>query len=106
MKTILLFGAGRSSTSLIKYLLERTEQDQIKLHIADQSIESIQQKIYQQKISQHTNDLATALDIKDEAARIQFIREADVVISMIPAFLHPIIPADCLKLEKHLVTAS
>lgn len=101
MKTILLFGAGRSSTSLIKYLLERTEQDQFKLHIADQSIESIQQKI-----SQHTNALATALDIKDEAARTQLIREADVVISMMPAFLHPLIAADCLKLEKHLVTAS
>ena len=40
MKNILLFGAGRSSTSLIKYLLDRTESHQFKLYIADQSIQS------------------------------------------------------------------
>src|SRR5690606_21357382 len=101
MKNILLFGSGRSTSSLIKYLLDRTEKNHFKLHIADQSIESIQQKI-----ELNPNAFATALDIHNDHHRKELIKNADVVISMLPAFLHPIIAADCLELNKHLVTAS
>ena len=101
MKNILLFGSGRSTSSLIKYLLDRTEKNQFKLHIADQSIESIQQKI-----EHNHNAFATALDIHNNEQRKELVKNADVVISMLPAFLHPIIAADCLELNKHLVTAS
>jgi len=101
MKNILLFGSGRSTSSLIKYLLERTETHQFKLHIADQSITSIQEKI-----ADNPNAFAIALDIHNDAERTKLIEKSDVVISMMPAFLHPIIAADCLKFSKHLVTAS
>ena len=101
MKTILLFGSGRSATSLIKYLIDRTEELQYTLLIADQSIDSIQQKI-----ANNPNTKAFALDIHNEEERANLIQQADVVISMMPAFLHPIIAKDCLKYEKHLVTAS
>ena len=101
MKTILLFGSGRSATSLIKYLIDRTEELQYALLIADQSIDSIQQKI-----ANNPNTKAFALDIHNEEERANLIQQADVVISMMPAFLHPIIAKDCLKYEKHLVTAS
>src|SRR5690606_14995369 len=101
MKNILLFGSGRSTSSLIKYLLDRTEKNQFKLHIANQSIESIQQKI-----EHNPNAFATSLDIHNSEQRKELIKNTDVVISMLPAFLHPIIATDCLKLGKHLVTAS
>jgi len=101
MKNILLFGSGRSTSSLIKYLLERTETHQFKLIIADQSITSIQEKV-----ANNSNAQAIALDIHDSEAREMLIQKADVVISMMPAFLHPIIANDCLKFSKHLVTAS
>lgn len=101
MKTILLFGSGRSATSLIKYLIDRTEELQYTLLIADQSIDSIQQKI-----ANNPNTKAFALDIHNEEERANLIQQADVVISMMPAFLHPIIAKDCLKYKKHLVTAS
>lgn len=101
MKNILLFGSGRSTSSLIKYLLERTGKYQFNLYIADQSIESIQQKA-----ENNPNVFAIALDIHNDEERRKLIENADVVISMMPAFLHPIIAHDCLMLEKHLVTAS
>ena len=101
MKNILLFGSGRSTSSLIKYLLDRTETHQFKLHIADQSITSIQEKV-----ANNENAHAIALDIHNKEAREALIQQADVVISMMPAFLHPIIANDCLTFGKHLVTAS
>ena len=101
MKNIVLFGSGRSASSLIKYLSDRTNENQFQLHIADQSIDAIQQKI-----EHHPNVFATALDIHNENQRQAFIEKADVVISMLPAFLHPLIAKDCLQLKKHLVTAS
>ncbi len=101
MKNIVLFGSGRSTSSLIKYLLDRTHSHQFKLYIADQSIESIQQKV-----EDNPNAFAVALDIHNTEERQALIKKADVVISMMPAFLHPIIAADCLTFEKHLVTAS
>src|SRR5690606_3670657 len=51
------------------------------------------------------NAFATALDIHNSEQRKELIKNTDVVISMLPAFLHPIIATDCLKLGKHLVTA-
>lgn len=101
MKNILLFGSGRSTSSLIKYLLDRTEIHQFKLHIADQSITSIQEKV-----ANNPHVHAIALDIHNKEAREALIQQADVVISMMPAFLHPIIANDCLTFGKHLVTAS
>lgn len=101
MKNVLLFGSGRSTSSLIKYLLDRTESHQFQLYIADQSITSIQEKV-----ENNPNAFAFTLDIHNNDERRKLIQNADIVISMMPAFLHPIIAQDCLEFGKHLVTAS
>lgn len=101
MKNVLLFGSGRSTSSLIKYLLDRTESHQFQLYIADQSITSIQEKV-----ENNPNAFAFTLDINNNDERRKLIQNADIVISMMPAFLHPIIAQDCLEFSKHLVTAS
>jgi len=38
MKNILIIGAGKSSSSLIKYLLEKSDEENLKIIIADISI--------------------------------------------------------------------
>jgi len=101
MKNILLFGSGRSTSSLIKYLSERTEKGLFHLYIADQSTDAIKQRV-----ADNPSVFTVELDIHDNEKRRELIAKADVVISMMPAFLHPIIANDCLMLEKHLVTAS
>lgn len=101
MKNITLIGAGRSASSLIKYLLEQSLTYDFQLVVADQSLE-----IAQQKINNHANGKAVALSLDQTELRQQIIQESDVVISMLPAFMHTTIAEDCLAFGKHLVTAS
>jgi saccharopine dehydrogenase (NADP+, L-glutamate forming) len=44
--------------------------------------------------------------LDEQDSRRQLIDQADVVISMLPAGLHPIVAGDCLALGKHFFTAS
>lgn len=101
MKNITLIGAGRSASSLIKYLLEQSLTYDFQLVVADQSLE-----IAQQKINNHPNGKAVAFSLGQTELRQQLIQKSDVVISMLPAFMHTTIAEDCLAFGKHLVTAS
>jgi saccharopine dehydrogenase (NADP+, L-glutamate forming) len=47
-----------------------------------------------------------AVNLAEQDSRRQLIEQADVVISMLPAGLHPIVAGDCLALGKHFFTAS
>ncbi len=101
MRNILIIGAGRSASSLIKYLLNKSEQEQLHLTIGDLSIE-----LAQRKTNNHKNATAIALDIFDENQRKAYIQKTDIVISMLPAHLHIEVAKDCIVYKKHMVTAS
>lgn len=101
MRNILLFGAGRSASSLIKYILEHAPKEQLHLTIADLSLE-----VAQEKTKGHPNATAVALNSSNVAERQKLIEKSDIVISMLPAHLHVEVAMDCLQLNKHLVTAS
>ena len=101
MRNILIIGAGRSASSLIKYLLDKSDQENLHLTIGDLSL-----ALAQQKTNNHENATAIALDICDENQRKTEIQKADIVISMLPAHLHIAVAKDCIAFKKHLVTAS
>ncbi len=101
MKTILLLGAGRSSSSLIRYLLENAAQDNYFLQVADLSLE-----LAAEKTGGHPAAKAIALNVTDDNARGKVIQQADLVISLLPPALHILAAKDCLKYGKNLVTAS
>lgn len=101
MKTILIIGAGKSSASLITYLLEKSTTEQLKIVVADLSL-----KDAQEKINNHPNGTAIVLDIFQDEARRQAIQNVDIVISMLPASLHIEVAKDCVTFGKHMVTAS
>lgn len=101
MRAILIIGAGRSASSLIHYLLEKSEQEQLHITIGDIALE-----LAQRKTNNHPNATAIALDIFDEKQRKSEIQKADVVISMLPAHLHIEVAKDCITYKKHMVTAS
>jgi saccharopine dehydrogenase-like NADP-dependent oxidoreductase len=101
MKNILVIGAGRSASSLIKYLLDHSEKEQLYITIGDLSIE-----LAQQKTNNHKNATAIAFDVFNEDQRKAEIQKATVVISMLPAHLHIEVAKDCLTYKKHMVTAS
>ncbi|CAN1217016.1 Alpha-aminoadipic semialdehyde synthase [Linum perenne] len=52
------------------------------------------------------NATAVQLDVSDHESLCKFISEVEVVISLLPASCHVIVANECIKLKKHLVTAS
>jgi saccharopine dehydrogenase-like NADP-dependent oxidoreductase len=101
MKKILVIGAGRSASSLIKYLLENSSKENWEVTVGDVSLELVKQKT-----ANHPNARAIAFDINNDAQRELEIKNADIVISMLPAFMHMNVAKDCVKFKKHLATAS
>ncbi len=101
MRNILIIGAGRSASSLIQYLLNKSEAQQLHLTIGDLSIE-----LAKRKTNNHKNATPIALDIFDATQRQIEIQKADIVISMLPAHLHIEVAKDCIAFKKHMVTAS
>ncbi len=101
MKHILIFGAGRSSFSLINYLLKECEKQNWTLTVADYKLE-----LALEKINGHEHGIAVQVDITKANQREKLVKEADIVVSMLPARYHGEIAVTCLKLRKNLVTAS
>ena len=101
MKQILVIGAGRSSSSLIQYLLLHAQINNFTVTVGDLSIE-----LAQKRINNHPAGKAIFFDIADKELRNTSIKNADLVISMLPAALHTKVAKCCLKYKKHLVTAS
>lgn len=100
MNTILVLGAGRSSAALINYLLEEARHHQWQIIVGD-----IAQAAAQARIGNHPNGTAIAFDINQPEAADR-IAQAQVVISLLPATMHPQVAAHCLTHNKHLITAS
>lgn len=101
MKTILLFGAGKSATVLIEYLIAEAGKNGWKVIIADADKAQILSKTNHSTVAE-----AVGVDIRDDLQRTTLIQQADVVISLLPPTLHFLVAKDCVGIGKHLLTAS
>ena len=101
MSTILLFGAGKSATSLIDFLADSCGDGSRNFLVAD-----LDPALAAAKLKGRVHTEAVPVDLHQEDSRQQLIYQADVVISMLPAELHPLVATDCLKLGVHFFTAS
>lgn len=101
MKLIVLIGAGKSASFLINYLKDLSIEKNWAVTVADNDL-----NVVQQKVGNHPKVKSLQLDIKNETARKELIKTADVVISMMPPQLHYLIALDCISFKKHLLTAS
>lgn len=101
MRNILIIGAGRSASSLIQYLLQKSDKENLHLTIGDLSLE-----LAQKKTNNHKNATAIQLDIANVNQRQTEIQKADIVISMLPAHMHIEVAKDCITYKKNMVTAS
>ena len=101
MKKVLLIGAGKSSGYLIDYLLKHAVAEHFELTVADLNMEAALLKTQSLPYSK-----AIVLDINNAEQRLKHIQEADIVISMLPAFMHFPVAQDCVNSKKHLITAS
>lgn len=102
MSKILIIGAGRSSSSLIDYFLSNAKTYGWHITIADANKGAVESKISKYK------DIASAVefDVHNTSLREELIKKADFVVSMLPAFMHVDVARDCVRLGKHIATAS
>lgn len=101
MRKIVVIGAGKSTSYMLDYFLEKSESEQLHITIVDQNPDGIPDTV-----KNHKACTFVVLDIFNDKDRIAILSEADIVISMLPARFHMTIANDCLALKKHLVTAS
>lgn len=101
MKKILLFGAGKSATCLIRYLIRETASRNWELIVAETNLPLAQSKI---GIAAHAR--AVAIEVQNEPERDLLISEASIVISLLPPALHFLVAVSCVKRGKDLLTAS
>lgn len=100
-RKILVLGAGKSTSYLIDYFLDKSETENLKVTIGDLHPENISKSIHE-----HPNCSVIHLDIFKEKDRKRAIKDATIVVSMLPARFHIKVAEDCINFEKHLVTAS
>ncbi|MGA7614642.1 MAG: saccharopine dehydrogenase C-terminal domain-containing protein [Thermoanaerobaculia bacterium] len=98
MKNILLLGAGMTSPPLIRYFLDRREY---RIVVAAQELERVQPFL-------ETSDRVRALtlDATDTPAVDRLVRESDVVVCLLPAFLQAPMAKMAIAHRKNFVSTS
>ncbi len=101
MRNILIIGAGKSTSSLIRFLAEKASNENLHIKIGDVHLASAE------KMAEGFDACeAFQLDIFNQEERQNAIKNADIVISMLPARFHIEAAKDCLAFGKNMVTAS
>ena len=100
-KHILIFGAGKSATSLIDYLKQQLAANSWTLTVADSELH-----LAVAKTAEVPGTTAVEIDVMNDHDRQTLISKADIVISLLPPGLHIVVAKDCCTLRKHLLTAS
>ncbi len=101
LRKILIVGAGKSTSYLINYFLEKSESE--KLHI---TIGDINPKAISEKFATHAACTILKLDVFNDEERQKAINNSTIVVSMLPARFHILVAEDCITYSKHLITAS
>ncbi len=101
MRKILVIGAGRSSSSLINYLIINAKDQNWFVRVGD-----LDENMAQQKVKNTEFGKGFYFNVSDDNQRVDEIREADIVVSMLPASMHTSVAKDCIALGKPMVTAS
>lgn len=101
MKTILILGAGLSSSSLIRYFLIYAPIYNWAVRVVDQDLAMVRKKI-----GDNSNAVALSFNATISEERRPEIEQADLVISMLPARFHVDVAKDCIALKTNLITPS
>ncbi len=98
---ILMLGAGLSSHYLIEYLHTKSLNFNWQIGLADSSSSLLaQKKALFPQLATHLLDINQAEEAQDLFQKYQ------VVVSLLPAFLQPLVAKYCLQMQCHLLTAS
>jgi len=98
MKKVLVLGAGLVAGAHVRYLLD---QPDFHVTVASRTLSKAQDII-----RDHPEGEARQLNVADEAALEELIRQADLAVSLLPYVYHPLVARLCVKHRKHMVTTS
>ncbi len=101
MKNIFIAGAGRSSGSLINYLLQYAQKGGLQVTVAD-----VSEELAAEKTGNHPAAKHLAFDVQNIAQRNQVVSSANVVISLLPPHLHQLLAEACVNMGVHFISAS
>ncbi|WP_417859883.1 saccharopine dehydrogenase family protein [Winogradskyella sediminis] len=101
MRNILIIGAGKSCSYLIKYLLDHSKTENLHITIGDLNVDNAKKLV-----GDHPNTEVIHLDVFNSESRIAAVKNADIVVSMLPARFHIEVAKDCITYKKNMVTAS
>ena len=97
MKTVLVLGAGLVTRPLVDYLLKHN----IKVNIASRTVSKANALI-----GGHRNGEAIEWTVDQEDKLRDMVKEADLVVSLLPANFHPEIAKLCIELDTNMATTS
>jgi len=98
MKRVLVLGAGLVAGAHARYLLD---QPDFHVTVASRTVSKAQDII-----QGHPQGEARQVNVHDEAAVEDLIRQADLAVSLLPYAYHPMVARLCVKHRKHMVTTS
>ncbi len=101
MKNILVIGAGRSSSSLIKYLLDHAADEGWRVRVGDMNLE-----LAKSKVNGSTHGEAFELNALDQNQRDAALENMDLVVSMLPARFHIEVAKECIEKRIPIITPS
>jgi alpha-aminoadipic semialdehyde synthase len=97
-KTVLLLGAGRVSASVVELLGCSNDRTIV--------VASNDEKEARGIAAGAVRGRHACLDVNDHERLSELLKEADIVISLLPAHIHPQVAELCINNHKNLVTAS
>ena len=97
MKKILIIGAGKSTSVLIDHLLSKAEAEDLFLKIGDIDLENAKKACGNKSRCE-----AFHLDVFNGESRENAVKNADIVISMLPARFHIEVAQACVKFKKNI----
>lgn len=100
MTKLLIIGAGKSTSALVRYLDVNAQENNLQILIADKDMQAAK------KSAAYPSTKAIELDIFNTEERQKQIKAADMVVSMLPARFHIEVAKDCVNFGKNMATAS
>ena len=101
MKHILVLGAGQSTPYLIHHLLKLSKEHDWEITVGD-----LDEDLACAHIGGHARGRGVRFDVTDETDRSTHIRQADVVINMLPPMFQDLVAWDCVNHGTHMLSVS
>lgn len=98
MNNVLVLGAGMVSRPLVQYLIDLPD---VTVTMASRTV-----KKAEEIIDNHPDGTPVSLDVSDDEKLELLIKNADVVVSLLPYIFHVKVAKLCITHKKHLVTTS